>query len=42
MNKLTLLEIIRQINALKRIDFGIYECKRRKRKYQLKGHRVLI
>ena len=30
MNKLTLLEIIRQINALERIDFGIYECKKKK------------
>ena len=31
MNKLTLLEIIRQINALKRIYFGIYECKKEKK-----------
>ena len=31
MNKLTFLEIIRQINALERIDFGIYECKKNKK-----------
>ena len=31
MNKLTFLEIIRQINALERIDFEIYECKKKKK-----------
>ena len=36
MNKLTLLEIIRQINALEIIDFGIYECKKKKKEVLVK------
>ena len=31
MNKLTFLEIIRQINALERLDFRIYVCKKKKK-----------
>ena len=31
MNKLTFLDIIRQINTLERIDFEIYECKKKKK-----------